>query len=85
MKPIGKYIVIKTIEEELKTSSGLLLSREDASNFRYKKGQVVKPGTDVTVINKDDLIYYDKAAGHTMFIKDEIYTVILERDVVVVL
>jgi co-chaperonin GroES (HSP10) len=85
MKPIGKYIVIKTIEEELKTSSGLLLSREDASNFRYKKGQVVKSGTDVTVINKDDLIYYDKAAGHTMFIKDEIYTVILERDVVVVL
>ena len=26
MKPIGKYIVIKEIKEELKTESGLLLS-----------------------------------------------------------
>ena len=35
MKPIGKYIVIKTIEEEIKTSSGLLLSAEDANEMRY--------------------------------------------------
>ncbi len=50
MKPIGKYIVIKTIKEELKTESGLLLSAQDASEFRYRKGEVVKPGTDVSVI-----------------------------------
>ena len=56
MKPIGKYIVIKLIKEELKTESGLLLSNEDASNFRYKKGEVVKPGTDVSVINSGDVI-----------------------------
>ena len=85
MKPIGKYLVIKKIKEELKTSSGLLLSNEDANNFRYKKGEVVESGTDISVINKGDLIYYDKAAGHEMFIKEEVYTVILERDVVVVL
>ena len=42
MKPIGKYIVIKTIKEELKTESGLLLSNEDANNFRYKKGEIIK-------------------------------------------
>ena len=85
MKPIGKYIVIKTIKEELKTESGLLLSNEDANNFRYKKGRVVKSGTDVSVIKSEDIIYYDKAAGHQMFINDEVYMIILERDVVVVL
>lgn len=85
MKPIGKYIVIKKVEEQLKTKSGLLLSQEDASNFRYKKGEVVKPGTDVSVIKEGDVIYYDKSAGYTMFIKDTSYTVISERDVVVVL
>tara|TARA_R100000773_G_scaffold44099_1_gene44058 strand:- start:1066 stop:1323 length:258 start_codon:yes stop_codon:yes gene_type:complete len=85
MKPIGKYIVIKPIEEELKTKSGLLLSNEDANNFRYKKGKVVKSGTDVSVIKSEDIIYYDKAAGHQMFINDEVYMIILERDVVVVL
>ena len=85
MKPIGKYLVIKPIQEELKTASGLLLSNEDANNFRYHKGKVIESGTDIDVINKDDLIYYDKAAGHQMFINDESYTVILERDVVVVI
>ena len=85
MKPIGKYIIIKTITEEVKTSSGLLLSQSDVDDFRYRKGSVVKPGTDVTVINALDLIYYDKNAGHTMMIDDSTYTIIQERDVVIVL
>lgn len=85
MKPIGKYIVIKTIEEEIKTSSGLLLSAEDASQMRYKKGLVIKPGSTVKVIKEDDSIYYDKRAGFTMLIENEPYTIISENDVVVVL
>ena len=50
MKPIGKYIVIKTIKEELKTESGLLLSAQDVDGFRYRKGIVVKQGTNVADI-----------------------------------
>ena len=38
MKPIGKYIIINTIEEEHKTKSGLLLSATDVEGFRYRKG-----------------------------------------------
>ena len=85
MKPIGKYIVIKNIDEEVKTQSGLILSGEDANQLRYKKGLVIEPGTDVSVINKDDTIYYDKGHGFTMIINDEQFTIIQERDVVVVL
>jgi co-chaperonin GroES (HSP10) len=85
MKPVGKYIVIKTIEEEVKTSSGLLLSASDVDEFRYRKGYVVKEGTDVSVVKPKDLIYYDKNSGFTMLIKDEPYTIIQERDVVIVL
>lgn len=85
MKPIGKYVVIKIIKEELKTESGLLLSSQDAADFRYKKAEVVKQGTDVKVINSGDIIYYDGAAGHEMLIEDNPYTVITERDIVVVL
>jgi co-chaperonin GroES (HSP10) len=85
MKPVGKYIVIKTIEEEVKTSSGLLLSASDVDEFRYRKGYVVKEGTDVSVVKHKDLIYYDKNSGFTMLIKDEPYTIIQERDVVIVL
>jgi len=85
MKPVGKYIIIKKINEEYKTDSGLLLSSEDVAAFRYYKGEVIKPGTDVSVIKEKDIIFYDKAAGHTMLLNDESYTIITERDVVVVL
>lgn len=85
MKPIGKYIVITKIEEEVKTESGILLSSEDVASMRYQKGKVVKPGTLVDTIKENDLIYYDKAAGHSMLINDFVYTVISERDVVVVI
>ena len=70
MKPVGKYIVIKTIEEEIKTSSGLLLSATDV---------------DVSVVKPEDIIYYDKNSGFTMLIDEEPYTIIQERDVVIVL
>ena len=61
------------------------MSSEDANQLRYKKGIVVKPGTEVTVISEGDEIYYDKRAGYTMLIKDEPYTIISQNDVVVVL
>ena len=85
MKPIGKYVVIKTIEEEIKTSSGLLLSADDANQLRYKKGRIIEVGTDVVAIDKDSEIYYDKRAGYTMLIHEEAYTIIRENDIVVVL
>jgi len=84
MIAIGKNIIIETIEREVKTESGLLLSAHDANDFRYKMGRVVSPGTDVDTIVKGDEIYYDKSHSYTMVINDKPYTIIQERDVVVV-
>lgn len=85
MKTIGKYIAIKSVEEEIKTDFGLILSAEDANNFRYKKGIVVAPGTDVPDIAAGSEIYYDKSHAFTMVINGEHVTIIREADVVVVL
>tara|TARA_R100001244_G_scaffold118755_3_gene88435 strand:+ start:2201 stop:2458 length:258 start_codon:yes stop_codon:yes gene_type:complete len=85
MKPINKYLVIREIKEEYKTDSGLLLSSQDVETYRYKKGLVLKAGNNVEVIGENDTIYYDKAAGHQILLKDEVFTIIQERDVVVVL
>ena len=52
MKPIGKNIIIQTIDEQIKTESGLLLSSEDANQLRYKKGLIVKSGTEVSSIKR---------------------------------
>jgi len=84
MKAIGKNIIVRTIEEEVRTSSGLLISGEEAQSLRYRKGRVVMPGTEVQNIKKEDLIYYDTRQSYKMLIKDEPYTIIQERDVVVV-
>ena len=53
--------------------------------FRYKKAVIIKKGDNVENMSAKDIIYYDKAAGHEILLKDEPHTIILERDVVVVL
>jgi co-chaperonin GroES (HSP10) len=85
MKAIGKNIVIRQIDEEVRTSSGIVLSGEDTNQLRYKRGKVVTPGTEVLSISEGDEIYYDKAQSYTMIINDEQFTIIQERDVVLVL
>ena len=84
MKPIGKYLVVKDIQENVKTESGLILSGEDTNQLRYKRGMVIASGTDVDAIQEGDELYYDKAHSFTMLIDDMQYTIIQERDVVVV-
>ena len=85
MKPVGKYIIISEVSEEISTESGILLSAEDTNKLRYKKAVVIKPGTDVVVINEHQEIYYDSRAGYKMVIHGNQHTVISESDVVVVL
>lgn len=85
MRAIGKNIVVENVEEEVKTDSGLILSGDDTNKFRYKRGLVVAPGTEVHAIAVGDEIYYDKAHGYTMVIHNKQYTIIQERDVVIVL
>lgn len=84
-KVIGKNIVIKTIEEEVRSEAGFFLSAQDVNDMRYKKGVVVMPGTDVSTIKVGDEVYYDKANSYTMIINDDNVTIIQERDVVVVI
>lgn len=85
MKPIGKYIVINEIQEEVSTESGILLTAEDTKDLRYKKGVVVMPGTEVIVVSAAEEIYYDSRAGYKMVINGCQHTIISESDVVVVL
>ena len=86
MKAIGKYIVIKPIkEQDKKTKGGLILAESQREDIRYRKAEVVEPGTDVSVLDKGDKIYYDRAAGFDVEIQKNIYKVIQEHDVVIML
>jgi co-chaperonin GroES (HSP10) len=84
MKPIGKYIIIRDVVEEVVTKSGIMLSSDDVSHMRYRSAIVIESGTAVDNIVSGDNIYYDKSNTFSMMIHGEPYTIIQERDVVVV-
>ena len=86
MKAVGKFIVIKPVKESnIKTKGGLILAEKQREDVRYRRAKVVEPGSDVSVLKKDDEVYYDKAAGFNIEINKEEYKVIKEFDVVIIL
>jgi len=86
MKAVGKYIVINPIKEvDTKTEGGLILAENQREDIRYRTAEVLVVGDAVEVIKQDDKIYYDKAAGFNIEIKNEMYKVIKEHDVVIIL
>ena len=86
MKAVGKYIVIDPIKEtDMTTKGGLILAEKQREDIRYRRAKVVEPGSDVKLLNKDDEVYYDKAAGFNIEINKENYKVIKENDVVIIL
>lgn len=86
MKAIGKNIVItETKETSSITKGGLILGEKQREDIRYRKGVIVIPGNDVKVIKAGDEIYFDRHAGFKLEIKDELYTIIQEKDIVIVL
>tara|TARA_B100000575_G_scaffold287566_1_gene286119 strand:- start:238 stop:498 length:261 start_codon:yes stop_codon:yes gene_type:complete len=86
MKAVGKYIVINPIKEvNTKTEGGLILSESQREDIRYRQADVLIVGEAVQVISVNDKIYYDKAAGFNIEVKNKQYKVIKENDVVIIL
>ena len=86
MKAIGKYIVISEIKEDIKkTVGGLLLAENHREDIRYRTATVVSIGTHVAGVKNGDKIYYDRVAGHNIEIDNNIFKVIQEQDVIIVL
>lgn len=85
MRAVNKYIIINQIIEETKTSSGLLLTNVENDEMRYGKGTVMSIGNEVMAVKEGDLIYFDKRNGHQVRIDGQVYGVIKESDVVVLL
>ncbi len=86
MKAVGRYLVIKKVQENItKSEGGLLLSKNDRSDIRYIEAQVVSIGNEVEGVKEKDIIFYDRHAGHMIELDKITYQVIKLQDVVVVL
>ena len=84
MKAVNYYIIIDPIKEGPKKVGGLVLTDEVNEDNRYLKAKVVSIGSLVEGIKEDDIIYYDKHAGHGIQHKDKFYGVIRQQDGVLI-
>jgi co-chaperonin GroES (HSP10) len=84
MKAVNHYIIIDPIKNEPKKVGGLILTDEVNEDNRYLKAKVVSVGNLVEGINENDVVYYDRHAGHGIQHKDKFYGVIKQMDVVLI-
>ena len=84
MKAVNNYIVIKNIKTEPKKVAGLIMTDETDVDNRYIKANVISTGNLVEGIKNNDIVYYDKHAGHDVQYKDTLYRVIRSGDVVLI-
>ena len=86
MKAVGSNLIIQKIEHAItKSKGGLLLNKNDRSDIRYIEANIISVGDDIKGLAKDDKIFYDRHAGHSIEIDNNTYQVIKAQDVVVVL
>ena len=84
MKAVNHYLVIDMIKDEPTKVGGLILTEQTDEDNRYLKAKVISIGDLVEGIKEDDIIYYDKHAGHGIQHKDNFYGVIKQMDVVLI-
>ena len=84
MKAINYYLIIDKIKEAPKKVGGLELTENQDSDIRYLKATVISAGNFVEGVNDNDIIYYDRHAGHGIQFGDKLYYVIKAGDIVIV-
>jgi co-chaperonin GroES (HSP10) len=84
MKAVNNYIIVKKIKTEQKKVAGLIVTEDIDDDNRYIKAKAISVGNLVEGIKQDDIVYYDKHAGHGVQYKDILYQVIRSGDVVLI-
>ena len=84
MKAVNNYLIVEKIKEEQKKVAGLIMTEDLDQDNRYIKAKVVSSSNLVEYVNDNDVVYYDKHAGHGIQYKDKLYFVIKVSDIVLV-
>ncbi|EAX46892.1 chaperonin Cpn10 [Thermosinus carboxydivorans Nor1] len=91
IKPLGDRVVIKALEREEKTKSGILLP--DTAKEKPQEGKVIAVGTGKMLENgtrvpldvkEGDKVIFSKYAGTEVKIDGEEYLILSERDILAI-
>ncbi|MHB9161552.1 MAG: co-chaperone GroES [Nitrosotalea sp.] len=78
IKPLYNNVLIKPLEEEATTKSGIYLP--ERMKEKPEKGLVVRVGPNVKTINKGDKVFYKKWTSNEIK-DDKVYIVIKDEDI----
>ena len=84
MRAVNYYIVVENIKIQDKKVAGLFITDDLDTDNRYIKAKIIAIGNLVEGLQDNDIVYYDKHAGHGITWKDKLYHVIKSADVVLV-
>jgi|TARA_R110001599_G_scaffold1276_1_gene6295 co-chaperonin GroES (HSP10) len=84
MQAVNNYVIVEKLKIEAKKVGGLILTEDIDEDNRYIKAKVVSLGKGVEGIKVNDMVYYDKHAGHGVQFKDILYYVIRSGDIVLI-
>ena len=83
IKPINDYVLIKRIEAEEKTKSGIVLPSQAKEQPQIAEVLAVGPGTDEVkmVVKKGDKVIFGQYGGMEIKFKDEDYKLVRQSDI----
>ena len=83
IKPLGDRVVIKKLEAEEKTESGLILTGTAKEKPQAAEVVAVGPGTDDVemVVKIGDQVVYSQYAGTEVKYDGEEYTILSQKDI----
>ena len=84
MKAVNNYIIVEKIKEKPTTVAGLEITEKLNTDNRYLKAKILSIGNLVEGVSENDVIHYDKHAGHGIQWKEKLYYVIRIQDIVIV-
>ena len=88
MEALGNYILIKEVpvEKTERVKGTFQFTDAKISADKWRNANVVKVGNTVDYdLKEGSLIVFDSVQGHNITISDQVYRLILERDVALVL
>ena len=81
IKPLAARVLLKVLEQEEKTSSGILLP--DTAIEKTHKAEVVEIGVSEDIkVKKGDIVIYDKYAGIQIKEGDTEYLIVKNEEIV---
>lgn len=92
LKPLGDKVILKIMEQEEKTSGGILLP--DTAKEKPQKGEVLAVGTGVVLdsgqkipldVKVGDRVFFARYSGTEVKIDGEEYLIVSERDILAVI